>query len=132
MEVDFAFLCDYAENAAKVNALGIGFDTISAPEVPCRHGQMHLVVQFRANVTEQGIKRARIEMIDADGGSVATVEGEMDIRVPDGGTEALARLAVAFNGIEFPRFGDYSIHILIDDNEMKRIGFHVVRLTPTS
>ena len=34
MELDFAFLCDYAENAANINALGIGGTNIYATEVP--------------------------------------------------------------------------------------------------
>ena len=30
MTVDFAFVCDYAEVGGKINAMGIGFDTIFA------------------------------------------------------------------------------------------------------
>jgi hypothetical protein len=30
MNLDFAFICDYAEAGAKLKALGIGFDTIFA------------------------------------------------------------------------------------------------------
>ena len=37
MQVDFAFICDYAEATNKINALGIGFDTIMAARVPTRH-----------------------------------------------------------------------------------------------
>ena len=46
MRVDFAFLCDHAEVSGKINALGIGFDTIYARKVPARHPYFFLVAQF--------------------------------------------------------------------------------------
>ena len=132
MEIDFAFLCDYAENTGKVNALGIGFDSIGASQVPVRHKMMHLVAQFRASVTEAGIKNVSVKIIDADGTGVAEANGELNIRSPEAGVEAIARLVVAFDGVEFKRYGDYSLHLLVDDNEMKRIGFRVVEPPTTS
>ena len=54
MRVDFAFLCDHAEVSGKINALGIGFDTIYARKVPVRHPYFFLVAQFRASIAEIG------------------------------------------------------------------------------
>ena len=53
MDVDFGFLCDYAQQAAsKITALGIGFEIIYAPNVPVRHDSMSLVTRLRASVAE--------------------------------------------------------------------------------
>jgi hypothetical protein len=65
--VDFAFICDYAEATGKINALGIGFDTIFAPNVPTKHPSFFLVVQLRASTVEAGDKQLKISLIDADG-----------------------------------------------------------------
>ena len=43
MNLDFAFICDYAEVSGKINALGIGFDTIYSPKVPAKHPLFFLV-----------------------------------------------------------------------------------------
>ena len=42
MQVDFAFICDYAEATNKINALGIGFDTIMAQKAPVKHPSFFL------------------------------------------------------------------------------------------
>ena len=132
MEIDFAFLCDYAENTGKVNALGIGFDTIGAPQIPIRHPLMHLVAQFRASITEAGSKNVAVQIIDADGNNVSDAKGVINIKSPEAGVESTARLVVAFRDVEFNDYGDYSLHILIDDHEMKRIVFRVVEPPATS
>ena len=132
MEIDFAFLCDYAENTGKVSALGIGFDMIWGSQLPVRHHSMHLVAQFRGSITEAGIKHVRVPIIDADGNSVAEAEGDINLRSPEAGLESTACLVVAFNGLEFSRYGDYSLHLLVEDNEMKRIPFRVVEPPTTS
>ena len=67
MNVDFAFICDHAEVAGKINALGIGFDTMYAPEVPFKHPSFFLVVQVRASAVEAGEKSLEVHMIDEDG-----------------------------------------------------------------
>ena len=38
MDVDFAFVCDYADVSTKINALGIGFDSVFLPQLP---GALH-------------------------------------------------------------------------------------------
>ena len=67
MKVDFAFLCDHAEISGKINALGIGFDTIYAQQVPARHPYFFLVAQVRASIAEAGDKQLTVRLIDEDG-----------------------------------------------------------------
>lgn len=126
MEVDFAFICDYAELASKINALGIGFDTIYAPETPVTHPIFHLVVQLRAHLTESGQKPATIRLIDEDGNDVITpMSGALDISVPPGGTESVGRVNLGFQNVRFPGYGLYSLHVVVQGNEMVRIPLRV-------
>ena len=128
MEVDFAFVCDYADVSGKINALGIGFDTIYAREVPVRPRTFYLVAQLRMSVAEAGTKEVEFHLIDAEGADVIPpLKKKVEIPTPAGAFETKGRLAMAFNNIEFPRYGVYSLHLVIQGSEMVRIP---LRVTP--
>ncbi len=119
MKLDFAFICDYAEVAGKINALGIGFDTIYAPKVPCKHPHFFLVIKLRANVVEAGEKNLEVRLIDEDGKDIIpALRGKFIIQKPVAGTESIGRIAMEFGGVEFPRYGSYSLHAVIEGHEM--------------
>ncbi|MBI2867230.1 MAG: hypothetical protein HYX97_02705 [Chloroflexi bacterium] len=127
MRLDFAFVCDYAELGSKINALGIGFDTIYAPKVPATHPHLHLVAQLRASIAEAGEKHLSVSLIDADGKEVQPpVTGAFNLPKPQGATESVGRIAIAFNNTTFPRYGEYSIHMTVQGNELVRIPLRVL------
>lgn len=134
MDIDFAFICDYAELGTKINALGIGFDTIYAREVPATHPHFYLVAQIRASVAEVGDKAIEIRLIDADGEDVIPpMSGNFNIpRPPPATTESLGRIVVAFNNVPFPRFTQYSLHVVIQGREMVRIPLRVIQPPATA
>ena len=126
LDIDFAFVCDYAEAAGKINALGIGFDTIYAPAVPCKHQLFFLVMQLRANVVEVGEKKLEVDLIDEDGKNIIpTLRAKLNVLKPNTGTESIARIALQFNNVEFPRYGSYSLHAILDGHEMVRVPLKV-------
>ena len=126
MNVDFAFVCDYAEATRKINALGIGFDTIFASKIPCKHSSFFLVIQLRANVVETGEKNLEVHLIDEDGQDIiSTIKGKFSIPKPASGTESVGRIAMQFSNVEFPRYCLYSLHAVIEGQEMVRIPLRV-------
>jgi len=126
MKPDFAFVCDYAEITGKINALGIGFDTIYVPKVPYKHPHFFLVIQLRANVVEAGEKNLEVRLIDEDGKDIIpTLRGKFIIQKPVSGTESIGRIAMDFNNVEFPRYGAYSLHAVIQGQEMVRVPLKV-------
>ncbi len=126
MNPDFAFVCDYAEVTGKINALGIGFDTIYAPKIPCKHPSFFLVIQLRANVVEAGEKTLEVHLIDEDGKDIIPVlSGKFGIPKPIGGTESIGRIAMQFQNVEFPRYGSYSLHAVVEGLEMVRVPLKV-------
>lgn len=128
MQVDFAFVCDYADASNKLNALGIGFDTIMAPQTPAKHQTFFLVMQIRANVVESGEKNLEIDLIDEDGKPVIPpLKGRFNIPRPPSGTESTGRIATRFDNVEFPKYGAYSLHIVVDGHEMVRIPLRVAQ-----
>ena len=126
MNPDFYFICDFAEITGKINALGIGFDTIYARSVPFKHPHFFLVIQLRANVVEAGEKMLEVRLIDEDGKDIIpTLRGKFIIQKPVSGTESIGRIAMAFNNVEFPQYGAYSLHTEIEGHEIVRIPLKV-------
>lgn len=129
MELEFAFICDYAEPGNKINALGIGFDTIFAQKVPCVHPHFHLVVQLRSSVAEAGRKDVNIRLIDADGKDVIPpFTGTMEVpQPPPGALDTVGKLVVGFGGVNFPAYGHYALHVVVQGNEMVRIPIRIAQ-----
>lgn len=120
MNLDFAFLCDSAqESGGKVHALGIGIDTINAAQVPVTHPLLTVVVQLRYSVAEAGDKSLAVRLIDADGREVVNaVGGTIAFPTPEGARTNTARLIVAFGGVNFAAYGDYAVHVAINGAEV--------------
>ena len=128
MNIDFAFVCDYADVSGKINALGIGFDTIYSTAIPCKHNLFFLVIQIRASSLEIGEKAVEVNLIDEDGKSILPpLKGQINMSRPASGTETISRLALQFQNVEFPRYGTYSLHTLIDGHEMVRVPINISR-----
>jgi hypothetical protein len=125
--VDFAFICDYAEVSHKINALGIGFDTIYAPKTPIKHRSFLLVFKLRAIIVEAGDKNVKISLIDEDGKNIIPdINAKFAIPKPSEGLESKAQIAIGFDNVEFPKYGSYSIHAVLDGNDMIAIPIKVV------
>jgi hypothetical protein len=127
VQVDFAFICDAAVAEGKLYALGIGIDVIYAKQVPATHPSFTLVAQVRASIAELGTKDMTVRLIDEDGADVSPpVQAQMSIGQPAAGMlESTGRILVGFNGVTFPKYGAYSIHLVIQGNEMARLGLRV-------
>lgn len=133
MDIDFAFICDYADISGKINALGIGFNTLYSPTLPLLHPHFYLVAQLRTNITEAGTKNLEVRLIDADGGDVIPpITGTFEISRPEAGTESTGRIEIAFVSVTFPRYGSYSLHLLVQGREMVRIPLRVAQPPPTA
>lgn len=126
MKVDFAFICDYADAKGKINALGIGFDTIYAPKVPIKHPIFSFVLQLRACAAEAGAKRLEVRLIDEDRKDIIpSISKIIQVRRPATGAESVARLALQFGNVQFPRHGSYSVHAVLDGSEIACVPLNV-------
>ena len=132
MNIDFAFICDYAQAGPKMNALGIGFDTIYAAKVPVKHNHFSLVMQLRASVVEIGTKKMVIHIIDDDGKDVVPpLNANFPLQVKEHSTEAVGRIVLEFGNVEFQHFGSYSVRAVIEGLEMASINFNVLERPQT-
>lgn len=129
MHLDFAFLCDSAqESGGKVHALGIGLDTVHTPQVPATHPLLTVVIQLRYSVAEAGDKALSVRLIDADGRDVVNaVNHTVPFPTPEGARSNTARLIVAFGGVNFTAYGDYAVHVAVNGAEVADLPLAVAR-----
>jgi hypothetical protein len=128
MNTDFAFICDAAEAGAKINALGIGFDTIYAAQVPVRHPHFSLVLQLRASVAEAGQKRIQVSLLDEDGKDlIPPVQGQFNLPRAEGRTYSIGRFVMEFNNVEFKGYGSYTVVVTVEGMEVASLPFRVMQ-----
>ncbi len=127
MDVSFAFVCDYADSSAKLTAVGIGFDTIFAKELPASRPVFYTVAAFRFRPVEAGPKAIEVHIIDADGGEVVPpLKAEIEVGRPAAGYRyTTQRMALGLHGVRFPDYGDYEVSWLIDGHEVALIPLKV-------
>lgn len=132
VDLDFAFLCDSAqESGGKIHALGIGFDTILAPNVPATHPLLTVVAQLRYSITEAGAKSLAIRAVDADGQNIVEpIDRTIEFPTPPRRPTNTARLIIALTAVRFASYGDYSVHIAINGSEIARLPLTVAAPQP--
>ena len=127
MDVAFAFACDYADNSNKLTAVGIGFDTIVAPEIPASRPSLYTVAAFRFRALEAGKKNFEVHVVNADGGDIVPpLQAELEVGRPNAGYQYRThRIALGLHGLVFDAYGDYEISWLIDGHEVALIPLKV-------
>ncbi len=129
MEVNFAFLCDYADQSgSKMSAIGIGFDTIYAANIPAKHPLFFSVISIKFSATEAGPKRIGMHLIDEDGNNIVPpLDTTINVGSPHPGfLYRNQQIALAMHGVTFPRYGDYTVSWLVGGQEIKAIHLKVV------
>jgi hypothetical protein len=127
MQLKFAFLCDYAEEAGgKLHAVGIGWDTIYARTLPVAHPMMCFVAVLKGTIAETGTKNLALRLIDADGNDVVPPllqQAHFVVRAPalEGDIKYVAQLG----SVQISKLGSYAVHLTVDGNELANVPFSV-------
>lgn len=126
MDVDFAFLCDAAqESGGKLHALGIGIDGVCAPALPTTHAVV-LVTQFCYWAAEAGTRPLAVRLIDANGRAVTAANGQIVFGDTHESPTGAARVLLTLNALPFDHYGDYAIHVAIAGEDVVRLPLRVM------
>jgi hypothetical protein len=128
LQVRFTFLCDFAQDSGngKINALGIGFDHFFVSNLGEPVPPFYLVINMEGNRSEAGPKRVEIHLMDSDGKPVTPpLQGDLILQAPPHGLKTGAGLILCYNQIIFPKYGSYSLSILVNGDELKNIPLEV-------
>ena len=125
MECEFAFLCDFAEQDRKLHAVGIGWETIQAANLPHRQPNMGIVARLRGSVAESGTKDVSVRLIDADGEDVIQAINQQ-LKFEPRGIEGHVNLVVQLTNVQFKSYGSYAVYVTVGGEQKARLSFSVV------
>lgn len=94
---------------------------------------MCVVARLRGSVAEAGTKQVALRIIDADGADVVPpLEQQVPFVVRPGTVEGSMALTFNLVGIQFPKYGPYGIHLLVNGNEVVHLSFNVAKPPTTA
>jgi hypothetical protein len=125
VDCEFAFLCDFAEQDRKLHAVGIGWETIQAPNLPHRQPNMGIVARLRGSVAESGTKDVSVRLIDADGEDVIPAINQQ-LKFEPRGIEGHVNLVVQLTNVQFKSHGSYAVYVTVGGEQKARLAFSVL------
>jgi hypothetical protein len=129
MEVTMALLADAANisREGKLNVLGV-FQTMNSSEVPFNYSKFVLVLSLRASPGEKGMQKSLIvRLITEDGkplGDLINAGLGVPADAPELNPELNLMVDVA--GLHIPRFGKYTIEVLVNGEPKKQLELNVL------
>ena len=131
-----AFLADAVQAVGgKLSALGIGWNTLSAPRFPARHDRVALGIVVRIPPEEtNGQHRLSVRLLGPsgearplgrrpDGGELVELDAPFAVQPAE--IEATATFALNFDGLVFEEPGGYAFIVAVDGQERDRLAFRV-------
>ncbi|MGD0536826.1 MAG: hypothetical protein ABSC03_04180 [Verrucomicrobiota bacterium] len=118
MKVELFALCDFAADyGGKLSVMAV-FDTLFARQTPVVHPHCCIAVKLRFEKIEEGQKRLRLSVTDADGKPVLpAVESPLEVAMPASEHTSTVQVVANIGGIKFESFGEYSIDLAIDGRQ---------------
>ena len=129
-DIEYAFLADAAETqpGQKFHVIGGGVSRVGGRTFPLRHPHLALVVGLLVTAPEIDREHeVRIVLLDPDGGEVASATGSLVARGHTDGRDTVLTFSIDLWNLTFPTAGDYSVRILVNGSERKRLPLVVAR-----
>ena len=129
MKVEIFTLCEFAKNEpGKLTIIG-AFDTIHATKLPAVMQLAAIAIRIRFDRIEEGTKRIRFNVIDADGKLIIpSLEIPVTVNFPPSASTANCWFAAIIQRILFPHFGEYSVELAVDGRSEGSIPLFVRQL----
>jgi hypothetical protein len=131
-EVDFAFLADAAETipGQKFHVLGGGINRLGGPSFPLRHPHLAVVVSLVITAVEMDREHElRFVLLTPDGAELAEGTSRFVGHGNAEGRDTTLTFAVDLWNLTFPSPGDYSMRLLVNGSERRRLPLVVVKTT---
>lgn len=130
LELDYLVLADYVRGDSGVlHIMGAGIDTVIAPSVPTAHA-VGIAARIKFDATEEpGTPHKLSITFQGDDEVLASVHGTFMTPPPVGGTpvhwKTNVNLAMRAT-LPLPRYGDYSLDVVLDNHRVKSIDLRVI------
>jgi len=123
-DIEYAFLADAADArpGSKFAVIGGGVSRLGGPHFPLRHPHLALVVGLLVTAPELGDEHElRFALLTPDGSELAGAQATILANGPSDGRDSILTFSLDLWNLAFPVPGDYSIRILVDGSERKRL-----------
>ena len=123
-DIEFAFLADAAEArpGQKFAVIGGGVSRLGGPKFPLRHPHLALVCGLTVTTPELGSEHElQFVLLTPDGQQLSNATAKIMANGPTDGRDSVLTFSLDLWNLSFPSPGDYSIRILVDGSERKRL-----------
>ncbi len=123
-DVEYAFLADAAEArpGQKFAVIGGGVSRLGGPQFPLRHPHLALVCGLTVSAPEFGKEHdLQFMLLTPDGKQLSNANAKVMANGPADGRDSILTFSLDLWNLTFPTPGDYSIRIMIDGSERKRL-----------
>jgi hypothetical protein len=123
-DIEYAFLADAADARPghKFAVIGGGVSRLGGPQFPLRHPHLALVCGMSVTTPELGAEHElQFVLLKPDGGQLSTATAKILANGPPDGKDSVLTFSLDLWNLSFPVAGDYSIRIMIDGSERKRL-----------
>lgn len=123
-DIEYAFLADAAEArpGQKFAVIGGGVSRLGGPTFPLRHPHLALVCGLSVTSAELGRDHElQFILLTPTGQQLSNATATIRAEGPSDGRDTVLTFSLDMWNLAFPTAGDYSIRILVDGSERKRL-----------
>ena len=127
-DIEYAFLADAADArpGQKFAVIGGGVSRLGGPQFPLRHPHLALVCGLLVTTPELGAEHElQFLLLKPDGKQLSTATAKVLANGPQDGKDSVLTFSLDLWNLSFPVAGDYTIRILVDGSERKRLSLIV-------
>lgn len=132
-DIEYAFLADAAEARPghKFAVIGGGVSRLGGPAFPLRHPHLALVCGLTVTAPEFGAEHElRFVLLTPEGKQLSNATAKVLANGPADGRDSVLTFSLDMWNLSFPSPGDYSIRIMVDGSERKRLPLFVEQREP--
>jgi hypothetical protein len=129
-DIEYAFLADAADArpGQKFAVIGGGVSRLGGPQFPLRHPHLALVCGLLVTTPELGREHnLDFILLGPDGKRLANAQAKIMANGPPDGRDSVLTFSLDLWNLVFPVAGDYTIRIMVDGSERKRLPLIVER-----
>ena len=123
-DIEYAFLADAADArpGQKFAVIGGGVSRLGGPKFPLRHPHLALVCGLMVTTPELGAEHdLQFVLLTPEGKQLSNATAKILANGPPDGRDSILTFSLDMWNLSFPAPGDYSIRIMVDGSERKRL-----------
>lgn len=132
-DIEYAFLADAADArpGQKFAVIGGGVTRLGGAQFPLNHPHLALVCGLTVTTPEFNVEHdLQFVLIAPDGQQLSNATAKIVANGPPDGRDTVLTFSLDMWNLSFPGAGDYSIRILVDGSERKRLPLVVEQHDP--